>query len=632
MKFTCARNACVFKYFSLDPELIRPALITCIISSKLDPTKYRVLLLSHFLDKTPKGNMEPQMCRSVPRSAIFLALISPCIAASTLTTKNAPGQLKSLLAPVAVVLLLLAPGKLFAQQTPSSGLGWSQNDPYNEQYAPSQQSEPQSDYGKQLGAQQSYPDYDQAYPPQSYGQALTPVQPLNASQLEQLVAPIALYPDALVAQVLAASTYPGQIADADQWRQIQGYASPDQIAAGADVQNWDPSVKALTAFPRVLAQMDRNLQWTTDLGNAYYNQAQDVLEAVQVMRRRAEAAGSLQSTPQQAVYYDQGYIQLMPVNPQVVYVPTYNPWTVYGEQVSPYPGFSLLGAVESFFGSSPISYGLGIAMSAFSHTPWGWLAWGLNWLAQSVLFNQSDYYSNSNSVADSGFRHEGLHAYAGRGEFGRRGYEHTPDGFRRFGGGSNGSRGQGFGRSPGRYAGNWSSNSDRGFHSFGGGYERTGQQAYSHMQAAGNWRQFDHRGYGSNTNRGIGEGYRGGASMAYEHSAPSYRASNSGFERRQFGGGSSRGFASRPFYASQNFARSEGKASRSSSSSHFFGGGYAPKRVSSQRMSSHSSGGFHMGGGGHAPKSFGGGKNFGGGHSHGGGGHSGGHGGGKHHH
>ena len=91
------------------------------------------------------------------------------------------------------------------------------------------------------------------------------------------MAPIALYPDTLVAQVLAASTYPAQVVDADRWRQAQGYASPDQIAAGADAQTWDPSLKALTAFPQVLAEMDRNLQWTTDLGNAYYNQPQDVL-------------------------------------------------------------------------------------------------------------------------------------------------------------------------------------------------------------------------------------------------------------------------------------------------------------------------------------------------------------------
>ena len=149
------------------------------------------------------------------------------------------------------------------------------------------------------------------------------------------MAPIALYPDALVAQVLAASTYPDQVADADHWRQTQGHASADQIVVGADVQNWDASVKAVTAFPQVLALMVRNLPWTTDLGNAYYNQSRDVLEAVQAMRQRAQASGTLQSTPQQAVQYDQGNIQLTPVNPQLVYVPTYNPWTAYGQQISP---------------------------------------------------------------------------------------------------------------------------------------------------------------------------------------------------------------------------------------------------------------------------------------------------------
>src|SRR5579862_391845 len=335
---------------------------------------------------------------------------------------------------------LFAFGSVFAQQSTPGDQGWSQNDPYNGQEAPN----PPSDYSQQPSAQQPYPDTTQPYPQQAYSPALTPAQPLNAGQLEQLVAPIALYPDPLVAQVLAASTYPGQVADADHWREMQGYASPEQIAAAADAQNWDPSVKGLTAFPRVLAQMDRNLQWTSALGNAYYNQPQDVLEAVQVMRGRARTAGTLQSTPEQAVNYDQGYIQLMPVNPQVVYVPTYNPWTVYGDQVSPYPGFSLLGGVESFLGSSPIEYGLGIAISAFTQAPWGWLAWGLNWMAQSVLFNESDYYSHSTSVADWGFRHDGMRAFAGRGGFARQRYGRTSDGFRRFGGGYNGNHGQGF--------------------------------------------------------------------------------------------------------------------------------------------------------------------------------------------
>ena len=243
------------------------------------------------------------MHRYAPLGARFSRplLTSPhCAAAAASTAKNAARQLGSLLAlAVSVLLLLPEPGKLLAQQTPPADQGWSQNDQYNGQYAPNQQ--PQSDYGQQSDAQRSLPDSGQAYPHQGYGQAPAPAQPLDAGQLEQLVAPIALYPDTLVAQVVAASTYPGQIADADHWRQMQGYAFSDQIVAGADTQNWDPSIKALTAFPQVLAQMDRNQQWTTDLGNAYYNQPQDVLQAVQVMRRRAHAAGTLESTPQQAV-------------------------------------------------------------------------------------------------------------------------------------------------------------------------------------------------------------------------------------------------------------------------------------------------------------------------------------------
>jgi|CZKD01.1.fsa_nt_gi hypothetical protein len=565
--------------------------------------------------------MEPHMYPYAPRAARFSRLPhdSPCCVATATSAPQNTAQFSGSLVLAAVVLLfLMEPGNLFAQQTASGDQGWSQNNQDTGQYAPNEQSQQQSDYGQQPDAQRPYPDSGQAYPQGGYGQA--PAQPLDAVQLEQLVAPIALYPDRLVAQVLAASTYPSQVADADHWRQTQRYASSDQIAAGADVQNWDPSVKALTAFPQVLAQMDRNLQWTTDLGNAYYNQTQDVLEAVQVMRRRAQQAGNLQSTPQQAVRYDQGYVQLTPVNPQVVYVPTYNPWTVYGEQVSPYPGFSLLGAVESFLGSSPINYGLGIAMSAFSQTPWGWLAWGLNWFAQSVLFNQSDYHSQSATVADWGFRHDGPHAYAGRTSFARYGNGHTSDGYRRFGDGHNANRGQGFGHTTGRYAGNWRGNSNAGFHAFGTGYDRAPRQAYNHMQAAENGRQFNGHSNGSSLNRSAGEDHRGWAGAGYDRSMQAHRAPTSGFQTSEFRGRSSGAFANR------DFAHSAGKPPHSGSF-HLFGGGHAPKSVSTR-----GSGGFHMGGGGHAPKGFhGGGKNFGGGHSHGGGGHSGGHGSGKHH-
>jgi len=265
--------------------------------------------------------------------------------------------------------------------------------------------------------------YGQTYPQQGDGQQIGQAQPVDPEQLTQLVAPIALYPDGLVAQILAASTYPAQIAAADQWLRSMGNASPDQIAASVDAQSsWDPSIKALTAFPRVLEWLAGNLQWTTTLGNAYYNQPQDVLQTIQVMRQRAEEAGNLQSNQQEEVTENQGDIDIVPVNPQVVYVPTYNPWTAYGDPVTPYPGFSLLGALGSFFSSSPAQFGLSFAMNAFMHTPWGILGWGLDWLAHTVLFNHGAYYTHSTSVRDWGFPHGGPRAYPGTPQYAYGGY------------------------------------------------------------------------------------------------------------------------------------------------------------------------------------------------------------------
>jgi hypothetical protein len=519
---------------------------------------------------------------------------------------------------MALLLLPLGQAELFAQPAPPLQLGRSQNDPYNRQYAPDQR----SGYGQQPYAQPPYPASGQVDPRQVDEQAPLPAGPLDAEQLEQLVAPIALYPDTLVAQVLAASTYPAQVVDADRWRQAQGYASADQIAAGADAQTWDPSLKALVAFPQVLAEMDRNLQWTTDLGNAYYNQPQDVLQAVQVMRQRAQAAGNLQSTPQETVSYDQGNIELAPVNPQEVYVPAYNPWGVYGQPVSPYPGFSLMDVLGSFFGSSPVSYGLGIAMTAFSHMSWGWLAWGLSWLTQSVLFHQSNYSSHSATVTDWGFPHRGLRAFSKSGAIVRwpnssrrtpgslgwlgGGYHSTFDrgfvprppnrtlGYGRFGGGYHATLGRG------RYAGNRpGEGSSRGYQTRGVGYARwPSLEAYNHIQPPVSRPQQ----YGR-----PGSGSRPGA--VYGSSLRTYRAPTAAFQGANFGARSSRAFGGRDFAGySRKPAHSGGF--------HLFGG-------------RHSSENFQ--GGGHTPKSFSSGRNFSGRHL-GGGGHSGGHSSGKHHH
>src|SRR6201988_233273 len=168
--------------------------------------------------------------------------------------------------------------------------------------------------------------------------AIQPVQ-LTAEQLQQLVAPIALYPDELVAQILAASTYPTEIVEAERWLQQNSSLKGAQLASEVDKQSWDPSVKALTQFPSVLANMDKNLSWTSALGVAYFNDQQAVLDAVQVMRKRAQNAGTLKSTAQENVTTQGSTIIIEPANPQVVYLPAYDPWIVYGAPLAVYPGY-----------------------------------------------------------------------------------------------------------------------------------------------------------------------------------------------------------------------------------------------------------------------------------------------------
>ncbi len=232
-------------------------------------------------------------------------------------------------------------------------------------------------------------------------------QPLTPDQLDQLVAPVALYPDALVAQVLTASTYPSQVVEADRWLQAQGNASPEQIAAGANAQNWDPSVKALTAFPTVLAQLDKNIQWTTDLGNAYYNQPQDVMDSVQAMRQKAEASGNLRSTPQQTVANSDGAIVIAPANPDVVYVPVYNPWLVWGTPFPPYPGFYYAPPPGIFFGVLASGFGVGIGMGMWGQWGWGWHHWGMGWHDRAVFYNHNRYFTHSGTVINRGFHRPG---------------------------------------------------------------------------------------------------------------------------------------------------------------------------------------------------------------------------------
>src|SRR4029077_18077382 len=171
--------------------------------------------------------------------------------------------------------------------------------------------------------------YQDAQPPEQ-GTPAAPYTQQTPEEMQQLVAPIALYPDSLVAQILAASTFPEQVVEADRWVQAHPDLKGDDLAQAVDQQPWDPSVKALAAFPSVLGNMDKNLSWTSSLGDAYYNQQQDVMDAVQAMRQRAQQAGNLKTTPQQTVTTQGSTVIIQPADPTVVYVPAYDPWAVYG--------------------------------------------------------------------------------------------------------------------------------------------------------------------------------------------------------------------------------------------------------------------------------------------------------------
>jgi hypothetical protein len=218
--------------------------------------------------------------------------------------------------------------------------------------------------------------------------------PLSADQLEQLVAPIALYPDALVAQILGASTFPDQIAVANNWLQQNKSLTGTPLMEAVDKQQWDPSVKALTQFPSVLDNMAKNLSWTSSLGEAYHTQAADIMTAVQTLRAKAKAAGNLKSGSQITVVQQSPQtIVIQPTNPQVVYVPQYNPAVVYGAPVTT-PGYSTAAVV----GTAVLAFGVGIAVGAAINNSccgWGYSYWNCNWHGGAVVYRSNVYYGNS---------------------------------------------------------------------------------------------------------------------------------------------------------------------------------------------------------------------------------------------
>ena len=198
-----------------------------------------------------------------------------------------------------------------------------------------------------------------AIPPGVIAQQAQANAVFKPEELEQILAPIALYPDSLVAQILMASTYPLEVVQADRWAKQNASLKGEALTKALEAQDWDPSVKSLVNFPQVLTMMSEKLEWTQKLGDAFLEQQKPVMDTIQSLRAKAQAAGNLQTTKEQTVIVEEKIIKIEPASPQVVYVPSYNPTVVYGAWPYPtYPPYSYYPpgyVASSMFGSARAS-------------------------------------------------------------------------------------------------------------------------------------------------------------------------------------------------------------------------------------------------------------------------------------
>ncbi|PYY03496.1 MAG: DUF3300 domain-containing protein [Acidobacteria bacterium] len=247
---------------------------------------------------------------------------------------------------------------------------------------------------------------------------------IPSEQLDSLVAPIALYPDPLLAQVLVASTYPLEIIQLQQWlgknKTLKDKALVDAVAK----QSWDASIQALAALPDVANRLANDIQWTTDVGNAFLAQQSDVMDAVQRMRQKAKDRGTLKSTEQQTVetrlVEKKNVIVIEQSNPQVVYVPSYDPVVVWGAPYYPYP--PIYYPVGYYAAGMALSFGVGVMMGAFWSGGWGW---GSGWGGNNVYINHNNNFNRNSNIGGNrnnigGNRPSQLPA-GDRGNFGNRG-------------------------------------------------------------------------------------------------------------------------------------------------------------------------------------------------------------------
>src|SRR6476619_822997 len=281
---------------------------------------------------------------------------------------------------------------------------------------------------------------------------------LAPQELDSVVAPIALYPDPLLAQTLAASTYPLEVIQLQQWmnnnKNLQGKALGDAVAK----QPWDPSIQSLVEFPDVVQRIAGNIQWTTDLGNAFLAQQTDVMDAVQRMRSKAQGTGNLKTSAQSVVKTEtvssgKQVITIEQANPDVVYVPSYDPIVVYGPAPVEYPYYPY--TYPGYVPGTALMWGAGVALGAAA-----WGAWGGHW--GNCDWNGGDVNINNNNNFNRNYNKNVNRGQAGQGNKWQHNPQHrgnAPYGNRqtanRYGGNQRGQggRGSGAGNRPGGGAG-----------------------------------------------------------------------------------------------------------------------------------------------------------------------------------
>jgi hypothetical protein len=365
----------------------------------------------------------------------------------------------------------------------------------------------------------AHPQQQASPPPAAAGSQST----FTPQQLDDLVAPVALYPDPILSQVLAASTYPIEIAEAEQWLRDHPKWKPSKLMDEAKKQNWDPSIQGLVAFPDVLARLSGDISYTTQLGNAFLAQQADVMQAVQRMRAQAQKKGTLKSTPQETVATQdqngQNAITIEPTDPNVWYVPYYNPLYVWGPPVwGVYPPL-LYPGIDIGWGWYP-GIDIGLYFGGWGGWGWGGWGWGFDWFGGGIFINHSffhrfgfQHFDHGESFGRSAWAHDPAHRLGV--PYGNRAVADRFSGSRAFGGGDRGFGG-----------------GDRGFR--GGGAENFNRGGEQRFGSSG----FEQRGY--TDNHSVFGGYHdGGATRTQsDHGFSSLGGERSG---GGFGGGGFRG-------------------------------------------------------------------------------------------